>query len=133
MNEDIIAMLNEDIDGEHAAIIQYLEHAYGMGEGEIACEIEAIAREEMRHLDWLAETTVRLEGAPSLQRGPMRRGGAAAADWLKNDVLAEEEGQATPLVGRLPLSVNRTSLALCATHRRLTLPVLETGGITEQG
>jgi len=26
-----------------------------MGEGEMACEIEAIAREEMRHLDWLAD------------------------------------------------------------------------------
>ena len=49
--EEIIAMLNEDLRGEHAAIVQYLRHAYSMGEGEMACEIEAIAREEMRHLD----------------------------------------------------------------------------------
>ena len=48
-------MLNYDIESEHGAIIQYLIHAYAMGEGEMACEIEAIAREEMRHLDWLAE------------------------------------------------------------------------------
>ncbi len=56
MSENIITLLNQDLQGEHAAIIQYLQHAYAMGEGEMACEIEAIAREEMRHLDWLAET-----------------------------------------------------------------------------
>ena len=49
--EKIIALLNEDLEGEHGAIIQYLTNAYAMGEGEMACEIEAIAREEMRHLD----------------------------------------------------------------------------------
>jgi len=48
-NEDIVALLNQDLEGEHAAIIQYSTHAYDMGEGEMAREIEAIAREEMRH------------------------------------------------------------------------------------
>ncbi|MBA7603795.1 hypothetical protein ES703_10913 [subsurface metagenome] len=56
MNKNIINLLNKDLEGEHAAIIRYLQHAYAMSEGEMACEIEAIAREEMRHLDWLAET-----------------------------------------------------------------------------
>lgn len=41
--KEIVKVLNEDIKGEHAAIIQYLIHACKMGEGEIACEIEAIA------------------------------------------------------------------------------------------
>ena len=50
----IIELLNQDIEGEHGAIIQYLSHAYAMGEGEMSCEIEAMAREEMRHLDWLS-------------------------------------------------------------------------------
>lgn len=89
--EEIIAMLNEDIEGEHGAIIQYLTHAYAMGEGEMACEIEAIAREEMRHFDWLAETIVELEGIPILERGKMRMEGKAVSDWMKNDVLAEED------------------------------------------
>ncbi len=70
----IIEMLNQDIEGEHGAIIQYLTHAYAMGEGDMACEIEALAREEMRHLDWLAETVVELGGVPSLKRGTMRMG-----------------------------------------------------------
>jgi len=56
-----------------------------------ACEIEAIAREEMRHLDWLAETIVELGGTPSLERGKMRLEGKSVADWMKNGVLLEED------------------------------------------
>jgi len=93
MDKDgIIALLNQDLEGEHGAIIQYLTHAYAIGEGEMACEIEAIAREEMRHLDWLAEAIVELGGVPSLERGKMRMGGESAADWMRNDVLLEEDG-----------------------------------------
>jgi len=87
-----IALLNQDLEGEHAAIIQYLTHAYAMGEGEMACEIEAIAREEMRHLDFLAETIVELGGIPSLKRGEMRMGGKSVSEWMGNDVLQEEDG-----------------------------------------
>jgi len=90
--DKIITLLNQDLEGEHAAIIQYLTHAYAMGEGEMACEIEAIAREEMRHLDWLAETIVELGSVPSLERGEMRMGGKSVADWMRNDVLQEEGG-----------------------------------------
>ncbi len=88
---EIVELLNMDIEGEHAAIIQYLAHAYAMGEGELSCEIEAIAREEMRHLDWLAETVTELGGTPSFTRGKMRQGGKTVTAWMKNDVLAEED------------------------------------------
>jgi len=88
----IIALLNQDLEGEQAAIIQYLVHAYAMGEGEMACEIEAIAREEMRHFDWLAETIVDLGGTPTIKRGDMRMGGESVSEWMKNDVLQEEDG-----------------------------------------
>ena len=87
----IIALLNQDLEGEHGAIIQYLVHAYAMGEGEMACEIEAIAREEMRHFDWLAETIVSLGGIPSIERGDMRTGGELVPNWMKNDVLQEKD------------------------------------------
>jgi bacterioferritin len=89
--EETVALLNKDLEGEHGAIIQYLTHAYAMGEGELACEIEALAREEMRHLDWLAETIVELGGKPSMKRGKMRMGGKSVPDWMKNDVLLEED------------------------------------------
>jgi bacterioferritin len=87
----IIELLNQDLEGEHAGIIQYLTHAYAMGEGEMSCEIEALAREEMRHLDWLAETIVELGGMPSLKRGNMRMGGKAVSEWMANDVLLEDD------------------------------------------
>ncbi|MFC1932763.1 ferritin-like domain-containing protein [Chloroflexota bacterium] len=87
----IIALLNQDLEGEHGAIIQYLTNAYAMGEGEMTCEIEAIAREEMRHLDWLAEAIVELGGTPSLKRGEMRMSGESVADWMQNGVLLEED------------------------------------------
>jgi bacterioferritin len=92
MDKDkVIQMLNQDIEGEHAAIIQYLLHAYSMGEGEMACEIEAIAREEMRHFDWLAETVAGLGGTPTPMRGDMRVGSKDVADWMRDDVLQEED------------------------------------------
>jgi bacterioferritin len=91
MDKDkIVSILNSDLEDEHGAIIQYLTHAYAMGEGEIACEIEALAREEMRHLDWLAETIVELGGTPSLNRGKMLMGGKSVVEWMKNDVALEE-------------------------------------------
>ncbi len=91
MDKDkIISLLNQDLEDEHGAIIQYLTHAYAMGEGEMACEIEATARDEMRHLDWLAETIVELGGVPSLERGKMLMGGESVADWMSNNVLLEK-------------------------------------------
>ena len=88
---EIIALLNQGLEGEHGAIVQYQTHAYAMGEGEMACEIEAIAREEMRHLDWLSEAIVELGGIPSLERGMMRIEGKSVADWMRNGVLLEED------------------------------------------
>jgi bacterioferritin len=86
----IIEMLNLDLQDEHGAIIQYLSHGYAIGEGEMACEIEGIARDEMRHLDWLAETIVELGGKPSLKRGKQNMAGKAVPDWMSNDVELEE-------------------------------------------
>jgi len=87
---EIIDLLNKDIEGEHAAIIQYLVHAYAMGEGEMACEIEGIAREEMRHLDWLAEKMVNQGGHPRIEHGKIDRS-AKASDMLNADIKIEKQ------------------------------------------
>jgi bacterioferritin len=86
----VIDMLNADMRDEHAAIVQYLQHAYAVGEGEEACEIEAIAREEMRHFDWLAEAIVELGGKPDMERGEADLEGSGPVEWMARDVLAEE-------------------------------------------
>jgi len=88
--DDVIAMLNEDMRGEHMAIVQYLLHAYAMGEGEIPAEIEAIARDEMRHYDWLADAIVELGGTPTIERAPVRRAHTHAEN-MQLDVIAEED------------------------------------------
>jgi bacterioferritin len=85
----IIVLLNLDLQDEHGAIIQYLSHAYAIGEGELACSIEGVARDEMRHLDWLAETIVDLGGKPSLKRGTQIMTGKTVPDWMGNDVELE--------------------------------------------
>jgi bacterioferritin len=86
----VIDMLNANLRDEHAAIVQYLQHAYAVGEGEEACEIEAIAREEMRHFDWLAEAIVELGGKPDMERGEVDLAGSGPVEWMARDVLAEE-------------------------------------------
>ena len=67
----IIALLRKDMMGEQQAIIQYLNHAYSMPEGAMPAAIEAIAREEMYHLDWLADQINELGGDPSMDRDPV--------------------------------------------------------------
>ena len=90
MQDKIIEMLRADMRGEHQAIIQYLFHAYAMGEGELACEIEAIAREEMRHLDWLADAIIELGGDPSMDRDPVDFAMDLVSAQMAKDVILEE-------------------------------------------
>lgn len=87
---EVIDMLNADIRDEHAAIIQYLQHAYAIGESGEACEIEAIARDEMRHLDWLSEAVVELGGDPTIERGEVDLSGSGPVEWMARDIMAEE-------------------------------------------
>lgn len=86
----IVKQLQAAAGDEHAAIIQYLRHAYMLGEGELACEIEGIARDEMRHFWMLSRWIVRLGGQPTVTRGFTDLAGAAAPEWLARDVAAED-------------------------------------------
>ena len=88
--DEIVAMLDQAMQDEHAAIIQYLRHAYAMGEGEMACEIEAIAREEMYHFRWLGKAVVGLGGGPDMARAFVDLGGETIPEWMERDVAAED-------------------------------------------
>ncbi|MBN1487611.1 MAG: ferritin-like domain-containing protein [Anaerolineae bacterium] len=89
-NAELIRMLQAAAKDEHAAIIQYLRHAYLMGEGELACEIEGIAREEMRHFWMLSRWIVKLGGEPTITRGFTDLDGVTVPDWMRRDVAAED-------------------------------------------
>jgi bacterioferritin len=81
----IIELLRMDMMGEQQAIIQYLNHAYAMEEGALPAEVEAIAREEMYHLDWLADQITELGGDPAMEREPVDFSpGTASQQMLKN-------------------------------------------------
>ena len=90
MSERIIALLNEDMKGEHQAIIQYLYHAYLSGDEELACEIEAIAREEMRHYDWLADAITELVGDPTVERAEVDFDSAPLQEQLLKNAALEQ-------------------------------------------
>ncbi len=89
--QKIIEMLRDDMRGEQQAIIQYLAHAYALGEGEVSGGIEAIAREEMRHLDWLADAIVELGGDPDMDREPPDLSMAAPSVQMRKDVDLEQQ------------------------------------------
>lgn len=96
-SEVIIRLLNENIQSEHAAIIQYQYHAFLSGEDGIKPELEEIAREEMRHLLWFAETVVRLGGDPTLERSAVFIG-TNTGDRLKKNL--NDERMAVEEYGR---------------------------------
>jgi bacterioferritin len=64
--EKIVQYFNYNISLEHSAIIQYLFHAYTIGEAETENELEEIAREEMKHLRMFAHKVVELGGDPAI-------------------------------------------------------------------
>lgn len=86
---ELIQVLKADLRDEHSAIVQYLYHAYLMGEGEMAGEIEEIAREEMRHFKWLSDVLASLGEGPTLERDPVYANVPSVADMMRVDAWAE--------------------------------------------
>jgi bacterioferritin len=80
----IVQWLNEDLRGEHDAILHYLQHAWRLRA--FGPRIQSIARDEMRHFKWLAHAIVGLGGIPDLSTPPAR----VESDPLVQDVAAEE-------------------------------------------
>lgn len=102
-SEVIIRLLNENIQSEHAAIVQYQYHAFLSGEGGIKPEVEEIAREEMRHLLWFAEAVVRLGGEPTLERSTIFLG-TNTIDRLRKNI--DDERMAIEEYGRQREMIN---------------------------
>lgn len=87
--DEQVVLLNQDLMGEHQAIVHYLTHAWTVVQS-FSGAIEAIARDEMRHFKWLAHAIVVLGGVPDLTPPDLlpQLDGLQALDY---DIDAEEE------------------------------------------
>ena len=83
-----VRLLNQDIIGEHDAILHYLTHAWTVAY-QFGPQIEQIAKDEMRHLKWLAHTIVALQGVPGLSTPPVNPR-ASLEEALESDINAEK-------------------------------------------
>jgi bacterioferritin len=86
---EVARLLNQDLYGEHDAIAHYLQHAWALAES-YGPAIEGIARDEMRHLKWLAHTIVELGGVPDLAVPPVTPP-PSGRDLFASDIVAEEQ------------------------------------------
>ncbi len=90
--QKIINYFNYNITLEHSAIIQYLFHAYTLGdEAGIEDDLEEIAREEMKHLRMFAHKVVELGGEPAISdRAAVFLHAPTPSELLNLDVEAEK-------------------------------------------
>jgi bacterioferritin len=66
----LIEMLNKDLADEHASVIRYLIHAYQAGEDTpLGSMMLSMAREEMWHMDWLADEIGEMGAEPEMKQG----------------------------------------------------------------
>lgn len=84
---ETIHLLNQDIYGEHDAIVHYLTQAWTVSH-QYGPQIQQIARDEMRHLKWLAHTVVALGGTPDLSI-PAMRPTTSIREAMEQDMEAE--------------------------------------------
>ncbi|NPV52023.1 MAG: hypothetical protein HPY71_00675 [Firmicutes bacterium] len=87
--EKAARLLADDARDEHAAIVQYLRHAWAFQDEGLRAKLEGIARDEMWHFDWLSEKIVELGGKPSSERSRIEVGGVLL-DLIDVDIKAEE-------------------------------------------
>jgi bacterioferritin len=93
--EKIIKALNIDIGLEIGAIVQYIMHevmAEGMESPAITGKFESISRDEMKHLEKLAQRVNYLGGVPTTKPAPIKVGGT-----LKKMVQDDLDGEYTAI------------------------------------
>jgi bacterioferritin (cytochrome b1) len=91
-NDDVIAMLNDDLTFEVEATLVYM-HSHFVVEGACETQMEAfdIALDEMRHIEWLSDAIVGLGGSPELTPRQIRYASNENADALRRGTELEQE------------------------------------------
>ncbi|MGH3516300.1 MAG: bacterioferritin [Haloechinothrix sp.] len=93
-DEEIIALLNEQLTSELTAINQYFLHAKmqaNWGLTKLAEHTRAESIEEMHHAEWLTDRILFLEGLPNYQRYFTLRIGQSLREQFEADLAIEVE------------------------------------------
>lgn len=91
-NEKVIQQLNEGLQGELTAILQYIVHAemcQNWGYGRLGAYIKKQAIDEMKHAEGLIERILFLGGVPKVDTMPAPAIGATVKAQLDHDLAAE--------------------------------------------
>ncbi len=73
--EEIIRLLNEDFVREIEATLIYVRNSFIIPRCDPSRVTEAIAIDEMRHMNWLADLIVKRGGQPSMEHRELNFGG----------------------------------------------------------
>jgi bacterioferritin len=90
-NEEIVRILNEDFVHEIEASLIYVRNAIIMPQCDPSRVTEAIAVDEMRHMNWLADLIVKRGGKPSMEHQELDFGGDDLRGQLEMQVALETE------------------------------------------
>lgn len=87
--EEIIRLLNEDFLGELEATMVYVRNAFIIPNCDPSRVTEAIAIDEMRHMNWLADLITKRGGKPSMEHKELDFGGDDLRSQLEKQIALE--------------------------------------------
>ncbi len=91
-NEEVIAMLNDDLTFEVEATLVYMHSHFVVGDScETQMEAFDIALDEMRHIEWLSDAIVSLGANPELTPRQIRYASMEGAGAARRGVELEQE------------------------------------------
>ncbi len=89
--EEIIRLLNKAFVHEIEATMVYVRNAFIMPQCDPSRVTEAIAVDEMRHMNWLADLIVKRGGKPSMEHKELEFGGDELRSQLEMQIAHETE------------------------------------------
>ena len=90
--DEIIRLLNEDFIREIEATLIYVRNAFIIPQCDPSRVTEAIAIDEMRHMNWLADLIVKRGGKPCMEHKELDFGGDDLYGQLKKQIALETDG-----------------------------------------
>lgn len=88
--EEVVKLLNQDITGEIDAILTYMRNAFVIPQCPPGHEMEEIGKDEMRHLEWLADLVTKFGGIPSMEHHKLQFGGKNTEDFINRAIELEK-------------------------------------------